>query len=193
MKEIIKSFPPSWFACTMGTGILSNVSYMYSSWFSPLREISAVLFWMNFSVFFILLAMWLMRWMISPKEAIKDLKDPVVGNFYPTIGVGMLVIAAGSLLIIKSSFVAWIFWSFGTALTLVFSILIPMIYFTSGNVQIHHMNPAWFIPPVGLIVIPIAGSSLSTETFGMLNDFLKALNIFSWGAGSSSTSLFMPL
>ncbi len=183
MKEVVRNFPPSWFACTMGTGILSNVSYMYSAMLPKLKEVSVILFWLNFFVFFVLLTMWLMRWIVFSKEAMKDLKDPVAGNFYPTIGVGMLVIAAGALLVIKNSFIAWIFWSFGTALTLVFSILIPMIYFTSENVQIHHLNPAWFIPPVGLIVIPIAGSNLLTKTSGMLHDFLETLNIFSWGAG----------
>ena len=183
MREIVKNFPPSWFACTMGTGILANVSYMYSSWLPPLKDVGIALFWLNFSVFFLLLAMWTARWIIFPREALKDLKDPVTGNFYPTIGVGMLVIASGSILMIENTAIAWTFWSFGTALILVFSFLIPMIYFTGEHVQVHHLNPAWFIPPVGLIVIPIAGSSLAVEVSGFLHDFLATLNIFSWGAG----------
>ncbi len=183
MKNIVKNFPPSWFACTMGTGILANVSYMYSSWIPALKSISVVLFWLNFVIFFLLLTMWITRWIAFPKEALKDLKDPIAGNFYPTLGVGMLVIAAGSLLIIKSTSIAWTFWSFGTAFTLVFSFLIPMIYFVSEHVEVHHLNPAWFIPPVGLIVIPIAGSSLLAKTTGIHHDFLSTLNLFSWGAG----------
>ncbi len=183
MKDIVKNFPPSWFACTMGTGILANVSFMYSSWLPFLKGFSLFLFWMNFFVFFFLLALWLVRWMFFPGDAIRDLKDPVVGNFYPTVGVGMLVIAVGSLLIIKNTALAWIFWSFGTALTLIFSFLIPMIYFTGEHVEVHHLNPAWFIPPVGLIVIPIAGSSLAANASGMARDFLATLNLFSWGAG----------
>lgn len=55
--------------------------------------------------------------------------------------------------------------------------------FRGDHVKLEHMNPAWFIPPVGLIVIPIAGSLLINQFSGILQEFVICLNYFGWGAG----------
>ncbi len=183
MKDIIKNFPPSWFACTMGTGILANVSKMYSDNLPILANVGVFLHWLNLGVFFFLLILWILRWILYPENALKDLKDPVIGNFYPTIGIGMLVISSSSLIIVHNLTLSWTFWIIGTILTLFFSFLIPIFTFVGEHVQISHLNPAWFIPPVGLIVIPIAGGVLLQSTTGPLFQLLLALNLFSWGAG----------
>ena len=80
-------------------------------------------------------------------------------------------------------FVGEIFWFIGALLTIFFGILTPYIMFKGEHVKIDHINPAWFIPPVGLIVIPVAGSLLIPHFSGLFKEFIILVNYFGWGAG----------
>lgn len=181
--EIIKNFMPSWFASVMGTGVLALVSFSYSEFIPFLATVSNYLFYFNIVLFFTLLVPWTLRWIIFPKNALKDLRDPVLSNFYPTISVSMLVIAADFMVIKHNFVVAERFWLFGALLTIAFGIVVPYYSFKTENTKLDHINPGWFIPPVGLIVIPIAGSKIASLHSGIYGQLLFALNFIGWGAG----------
>lgn len=64
-----------------------------------------------------------------------------------------------------------------------FSVFTLFNAFKGSEVKLHHINPAWFIPPVGLIVIPIAGVTIAASYMGVFRDVLLSFNLLSWGAG----------
>ena len=181
--EIIKNFAPSWFASVMGTGILAITSLFYSTYLPLLKDLASVLFYFNVTLFFILLIPWILRWILFRKEALADLEHPVASNFYATIAIAMLVLAADSIVINKNMLLGEIFWFVGTLLTIFFGILTPYLMFKGEHVKLDHINPAWFIPPVGLIVIPVAGSLIIPHVSGGMQEFVIFLNYFGWGAG----------
>ena len=181
--EIIKNFAPSWFASVMGTGILAITSLFYSQYIPLLKNLAYILFYFNIILFFVLLIPWTLRWIFFRKEALNDLEQPVLSNFYATIAIGMLVLAAAFIVIGKNMEIAEIFWLIGTLLTIFFGILTPYIMFKGEHVKLDHINPAWFIPSVGLIVIPIAGSLIIPHVSGMVREFVILFNYFGWGAG----------
>ena len=181
--NIIKNFSPSWFAMIMGTGILSINAHFYSYFFSPLQKLSYILFYFNLFMFFILIIPWVLRWILFPQEAKKDLFHPITTAFYPTIAVAMLVIAAGFLKILNNSLYAFWFWSAGTVLMIFFAFIVPLIMFSHENIKIDHINPGWYIPPVGLIVIPIAGSFFEHSVSKTFNEIITVINYSAWGAG----------
>ena len=182
-SNVIKNFMPSWFASVMGTGILALTSFTYSQYLPVLKNIAFILFYFNIALFFVLLIPWTLRWFLYPKDAVADLKHPIVGSFYPTIAIGLLVLSAGSIIIVQNIFMAKIFWWVGTGLTLVFSILIPYLMFVGEHVTLDHVNASWFIPPVGLIVIPIPGSFMIDQYSGLMQQFVIFLNYMGWGGG----------
>ena len=181
--QIVKNFKPSWFASVMGTGILAITSLFYSKYIPVLKEVSHILFYFNITLFFVLLIPWILRWIFFRREALNDLKHPVLSNFYATIAIAMLVLAADSIVINKNMFLGEIFWFVGALLTIFFGILTPYLMFKGEHVKLDHINPAWFIPPVGLIVIPIAGSLIIPYVSGGMQEFVIFLNYFGWGAG----------
>ncbi len=181
--EVVKNFTPAWFASIMGTGILAVTSVFYSTYIKALYALAKFLFILNITLFAILLIPWLLRWIIFTDRAINDLNHPVVSNFYPTMSVGMLVLASDFVLIGKNKHTAEIFWICGTILTVIFSLLIPYIMFKENKVKIDHINPAWFIPPVALIVIPIAGSQFIGNVQGLLDQIFVFINYYGWGSG----------
>jgi len=167
----------------MGTGILAITSLFYSPYIPFLKNMAYILFYFNVTLFFVLLVPWILRWIFFRKEALSDLEHPVLSNFYATIAIGMLVLAADFIIIGKNICMGEAFWFVGVLFTIFFGILTPYIMFKGEHVKLDHINPAWFIPPVGLIVIPIAGSLLIPHVSGMVQEFVIFLNYFGWGAG----------
>ena len=181
--QIIKNFAPSWFASVMGTGILAMTSLFYSEYIPFLKNLAYFLFYLNIVLFFVLLVPWILRWILFKKEALNDLEHPVISNFYATIAIAMLVLAADFIVIGKNIQIGEIFWFIGALATIFFGILTPYVMFKGEHVKLDHINPAWFIPPVGLIVIPIAGSLIIPHASGMVREFVIFFNYFGWGSG----------
>jgi len=182
-SNFIKNFAPSWFASVMGTGILAITSRFYSQYVPFLNDAAVLLFYFNIVLFFVLLIPWVLRWLLYTKNALSDLEHPILSNFYATIAIAMLVLSANFTIIGENVFIGEIFWFVGTGLTIFFGLLSPFIMFRGEHVTIDHINPAWFIPPVGLIVIPIPGSLIISQYSGFIREFVIFLNYFGWGAG----------
>ena len=183
MKVNIKDFAPSWFASVMGTGALALVSFAYSQRLPELKTLAIALTYLNTLIFLVLLIPWLLRWVKYTENALEDLKHPVVCHFYGTIAVAMLVLSADYLLILKKTAIAKAFWIPGVVLTVFFALLIPYLMFVEKEIDLKAVTPAWFIPPVGLIVIPMGGAGLIPSFSGTAREVVYALNYFAWGAG----------
>ncbi len=183
MKVNIRDFAPSWFASVMGTGALALTSKAYSSRLPALSGFAEFLVYFNTLLFFILLIPWLLRWVKYTENALKDLKHPMVSHFYGTIAVAMLVLSADYLAILNKTTIAKAFWIPGTVLTIFFALLIPYLMFVEKEIDLKSVTPAWFIPPVGLIVIPMGGAGLILSFSGTAREIAYAVNYFAWGAG----------
>ena len=182
-KNFIKNFTPSWFASVMGTGILALTTLFYSEFIPWFAYIAQGLFYFNIALFCFLLIPWTLRWILYSKEAKADLVHPITANFYPTIAIGLLVLSADTIVIGKNIRIGTVLWIISACATIFFSIQILYIMFAGKHVKIHHISPAWFIPPVGLIVIPIPGSLLINHYTGLFKDLIVFINMMSWGAG----------
>ncbi|ARZ02781.1 C4-dicarboxylate ABC transporter [Yersinia ruckeri] len=83
---------------------------------------------------------------------LSDLKHPVVGSVVPTFTMGCMVVskALGNF----SVFSGEILWSLAVIIHLIF--LAAFIYHRLQEIEMHHMVPSWFVPPVGIIVASVA-------------------------------------
>ncbi len=183
MGVSIRDFAPSWFASVMGTGALALVSLAYSGELTVLKNVAVGLTYLNTALFFVLLIPWSLRWLEYREEATKDLYHPMVCHFYGTIAIAMLVLSADYLLILKNVAMAKAFWLIGTPLTVFFALLIPYLMFIQEEIEVKNVTPAWFIPPVGLIVIPLSGGPLIGTFHGVWGETAVLINYFAWGSG----------
>ena len=97
--------------------------------------------------------------------------------------ISMVILAANFTLIGLDISISEIFWLLGSILVVIFSILTPFIMFKGEHVKLEHISPAWFIPPVALIITPTIGSSYITHFSGLVWEFSIFLNYFGCGAG----------
>lgn len=73
-------------------------------------------------------------------------------------------------------------WITGVVLSLATAFIIPVLNIIN-KITIEDINPGWFMPPVSLIVVPIAGAKLIPYWPHSLQKSLLILNYASWGSG----------
>jgi len=181
--DLIKNFSPSYGACIMGTGILAITSKIYSAYLPILSTLSIIFTILNTLLALIITPLWVLRWIFYRKEALDDLTHPVKTNFYPTLPIGFMILGMDYIVVENNFTIGLFLWLVGAILTFAFGIIIPYNLFRSETVHLEHINPSIFIPPVGLIVIPIAGGVILTRLSGTIYDLVFFLNIVSWGSG----------
>ncbi|MFC0337535.1 Tellurite resistance protein TehA [Kushneria avicenniae] len=100
-----------------------------------------------------LLLILITRVVCDPRSLLVDLAHPVVGSVVPTFAMALMVISksAGQWL---TPAVGITLWLVGVALHL--SFLVAFIQHRLRVFELHHMVPAWFVPPVGIIVADVA-------------------------------------
>lgn len=88
-----------------------------------------------------------------PKSVIAEFNHPIALHFFPTFSISLLLL---SLIYIDMAFdIARIMWLLGTLLQFGLLLYILNNWIHHDKWQITHMNPAWFIPVVGAIVVPL--------------------------------------
>lgn len=150
----LQFFPVMMFATVMGLSGLTLVFKKLSevltfpSFLSTIMMIISTLAFVGIGFFYILK-------IIKYKDEVKkELIHPIRVNFFPAASISMLLLSViyrhqielvSYVLFLAGSFVH-IFFTFYT-----------IKFWINNNVDIQHSNPAWFIPIVGNLIVPIAG------------------------------------
>ncbi|MBN1521751.1 MAG: hypothetical protein JW928_04390 [Candidatus Aureabacteria bacterium] len=168
LKRIIKNFGPEWGAAVMGTAALCitmQLSSEVSRPFSPLLYVGLGFFLLTTVIFILFLIPWTLRFFMYPEEIRKDLKNPVRGNFFPTIPISFILAGTGMNKLGPMLFGPWlsyhlsiIFFFLGAAGIFTFGYILTRIQFLHREIHLEHANFSWFIPPVSHLIIPVLGA-----------------------------------
>ena len=126
-------------------------------------------------VFAAIAALYGTKAMKYPKAVRADWNHPVRIAFFPAASISLILIATA----LTPMHDGWggIFWSVGTALQLVLTLAVVSAWIGHRTFEAAHLNPAWFIPAVGNILVPIAGMRLGhTE----ISWFFFSVGILFW-------------
>lgn len=92
-----------------------------------------------------------------PQAVIGEFNHPVRSAFFSTFPIGVLLLAAGLYPIAPTP--AYALWAVAAVLQLILTIRLIVRWMVHKQ-EITHVNPAWFIPIVGNIIVPILGVRL---------------------------------
>jgi tellurite resistance protein len=153
-KQQIQHFPITIFAIVMG---LTGLAIVYEKahqllgfpqWpFIGILLISSILFLNNLIVYSL-------KTIMFPNEVKKEFFHPIRMNFFPAISISMLLLSIA--MHEYFTLLSVILWYLGTGIH-TFLTLYIMSYWIKNNFEITHSNPAWFIPIVGNVIVPIVG------------------------------------
>lgn len=171
----LKNFPISWFAMVMGLAGFTIAWSRAESIFGLGFAISPVLLALTALVFVVLAGLFAAKALRYPAEVLGEFRHPVKLSFVPTFSIGLLLLSIACLHDLPGlSF--WL-WSVGAALHLAITLYVLSSWVHHSKYEIGHLNPAWFIPVVGNILVPIAGVHHAPADISW---FFFSLGLFFW-------------
>jgi len=180
---IVKGFAPGWPAVVMGTGAFALATLHFSHQLPVLAALAWGLHWFNLVLLALLSIPWLLRWVMAWPAVAATFKHPVAANFYPTYGIALLVLAAEMRAFGGHDAAALAAWWLGVALLFGLTLTVLISIFQGEHVTLDHITPGIFMPPVGLVVIPVAGAPLIAAQPEALRDLALTINGIGLGAG----------
>lgn len=139
-------------APTPMAGLALGISSLGWSWesFAPLGGMAQLAGAIVAAILLLILGA---KFVLHPRLLRTDLAHPVVGSVVPTFAMALMVVskAAGEWLVPAVGVTLWL-----VAVALHLSFLVAFVVHRASAFELHHMVPAWFVPPVGIIVADVA-------------------------------------
>lgn len=108
-------------------------------------------------------------------EVVKEFRHPVKLNFIPTISISIILLS--NIWLNFNLYIAHFLFIIGVLAHLSLTLSVLHSWFNHQHYQEVHLNPAWFIPIVGNILVPIPGVTLG---FVELSWFFFSIGIVFW-------------
>ena len=151
----LEHFPINIFALIMGLGgfgIATHKLEMILGWTDTL-SMAAVIF--ASGMFMFLLAIYLLKLIFYPAAVKAEWNHPIKLSFFPAISISMLILSI-CFLAINKQLSLWV-WIGGATIQLITALAVIRYWIKAAHFKEQHLNPAWFIPAVGNVLVPVAG------------------------------------
>jgi len=151
----LQHFPVSFFAVVMG---LAGTAIAWTRAETLLHlglGVGQGLTWLSMAAFVLIALAYAAKAVRRPAEVLKEFNHPVRVNFFPAMSIGLLLLAILQAEAMPA--LGQALWGVGTAVHLAFTLLVMNRWIHHPGVELSHVSPAWFIPVVGNILVPIAG------------------------------------
>lgn len=160
-QQRLEHLPVSFFATVMGTAGLAIAWKKAHVVLGVPEEIGCVLAGWALLLFCLIALAYLAKMTRHWAAVQHEFAHPIRLNFFPAFSISLLLlaIAFGE----AQPGVARIFWSVGATIHLAFTLTVMSSWIHHTRYDIKHANPAWFIPVVGNIIVPIAGVGFASE------------------------------
>ena len=173
-SDRLQFFPIMMFAIIMGLAGLTLVYKRIHESLSFPTVVVTLMMTITTVLFFVILYFYILKFIKHKEEVKKEFTHPIRINFFAASSISILILS----MIYRHDIdlVAQIFFFVGAALHIFFTFY-TIKYWINNNLEMQHSNPAWFIPIVGNLIVPIAGK-------GFIDDsvlyFYFSIGIFFW-------------
>ena len=170
----LKFFPIMMFAIVMGLSGLTITYQKASLWLGFPHIIGETLMYLTTIIFIIISILYIMKYMKYQMAVKKEFAHPIRINFFAAVSISMLMLA----IIYKevNPTISAIFWYSGVILHFYLT-MHTISFWINSNQEIAHSNPAWFMPIVGNVLVPIGG--IGCAPIGVLTYFFS-VGMFFW-------------
>ena len=170
----LQFFPIMIFATIMGLAGLTLVYKRASEIYNFPSFISTIMMIISTVVFFIVLWFYILKIIKHKDEVKKELSHPIRINFFAASSISMLLLS----MVYRHNIdlVSQIFFILGAVLHIFFTFY-TIKFWINNNLEMQHSNPAWFIPIVGNLIVPIAGKGFVSDE---ILYFYFSVGIFFW-------------
>lgn len=150
----LQYFPVSFFASVMGISGLAVAFERYEQVFKLNGRIGLILLIASYLACILVAITYSFKILRHFSAVVSEFKHPLKANFFPAFSISLLLLSAGTINYQEK--LAFCLWVAGTTVHFILTIIMISRWLTQ-RYNILQVNPAWFIPVVGNIIIPIAG------------------------------------
>ncbi len=167
----VAALHPAWFASVMGTSVLAVSAAGSLPGPAVLGDVLAVVLLLLATLLALGFGIAVSRrWLEHRDAALGDLRNPLPGPLLGTVPGGLLVLsaawsAAGPILVPEaaSGTIAWVLLGVGAPLAVVLGVLWAVEVIHAAPIGLEKVTGTWFLPPVVLVLIPLASTPLTRE------------------------------
>ena len=171
----IKYFPVSFFSVILGMAGFVVAYQKVEQIFKVPIHLSLYILTLTVILFVIISILYLIKIIRFKDEVKNEFNHPVKLSFFPTFSISLLLLSIAFLSV--NMLISKYLWTAGTIIHFIFTIKIISIWIQHTKFEITHMNPAWFIPAVGNMLVPISGiAHFSSE----ISWFFYSTGLFFW-------------
>lgn len=171
----LKNFPIAWFSVVMGMAGISIAWNRAEAIFPTGVCVSSLLLGLTMILFVVLTLTYVSKMIKYPQEVLAEIRHPVKLAFVPSFSISLLLLSI-AYLHLAPEFSFWL-WSIGAVLHLGITLYVLSSWIHHSKYEIAHLNPAWFIPVVGNILVPVAGMHHAAPEISW---FFFSLGLFFW-------------
>jgi tellurite resistance protein len=151
----LEFFPISFFSVVMGLCGLTIATQKVEELAATGRVVSTALLVVTLAAFLLIAITYAAKLVRHRAACVGEFNDPIRISFFPAFSIALLLV---SISLLRASLeLSLVFWCTGVVLHLVFTLVILTVWVQQSKFEIQHMSPAWFLPVVGNILVPIAG------------------------------------
>lgn len=170
----LKFFPIMMFAIVMGLAGLTIVFQKANEILGIASIFGNILAVITTVVFIVISSIYLLKMSRYMGAVKKEFAHPIRINFFPATAISLLLIA-GVYHPINHT-VAYYSLILGMIMQTFFTFYI-ISFWINQNLELQHSNPAWFIPIVGNVLVPVAGAGMIDTNILM---YYFAIGMFFW-------------
>ena len=171
----LEHMPISMFAIVMGlagtTIAVEKAEHLWAWSFQP----SQILMFATAAVYVMIAIAYLSKFVLHRHHVIAEFNHPIRMSFFPAMSIGMILLSIAFLGHYPD--IAFYLWAIGATVQLMFTLVILSNWIHHEKFQVQHSNPAWFIPIVGNILVPVAGVPLG---FHEVSWFYFSVGLMMW-------------
>lgn len=154
----LEHFPITFFATVMGMLGLTLATHATETAFGLTAPLAMGVLAVSVAMLTVIAGFYIAKAMRHPQAVAWEWNHPVRLSFFPTISISVLLLAIATLGHWPG--VARVLWMLGTALQGALFLVVVSSWITHAKYKHPHLSPAWFIPAVGNVVVPVAGAQL---------------------------------
>jgi tellurite resistance protein len=174
-ERSLKHYPVPLFGMIMGMSGLTLAMHAGEQAYGMGSQISTAIYYATFALFLLVAAGYLAKAAIYPGAVVAEWKHPVRLAFFPAISISLLLLATATLG--RNTGLAHAMWLAGMVLQFVLTIAVISNWIGTRSFQHGALNPAWFIPAVGNVIVPIAGVTLG---YTELSWYFMSVGLIFW-------------
>ncbi len=173
-KRSLEHFPVQLFAVIMGISGLAIVFAKAYHLIDIPYWIYGILLLIDTVLFLAIFTAYMFKWLLYPEAVKKEFYHPIKSSFMAAISISFLLLSIAFYDFAPT--VAILLWYIGAPLQLMFTLII-IRYWIHNELKVVHSNPAWFIPIVGNLLVPVVGVEAAPVWVSL---FFFALGLFFW-------------